>query len=126
MAHPASAYWPFFDLVIRTPMLEMRVPDDDVLLQLAELAAEGIHPPDFMPFAVPWTRAEPPALQRNTLQYHWGVRSRLSPDDWTLEFAIIVDGQVVGIQGMGAKSFAILREVHTGSWLGQAHQGRGI
>ncbi|MCU7722203.1 GNAT family N-acetyltransferase [Actinoplanes sp. KI2] len=33
---------------------------------------------------------------------------------------------MVGTQGLEATSFATLREVGTGSWLGRAEQGRGI
>jgi RimJ/RimL family protein N-acetyltransferase len=38
----------------------------------------------------------------------------------------VVDGEVVGTQGVQASSWSVLREVGTGSWLGAAHQGRGI
>jgi RimJ/RimL family protein N-acetyltransferase len=39
---------------------------------------------------------------------------------------VIRDGVVVGSQGVGARDFAVLREVHTGSWLGRPYQGQGI
>jgi RimJ/RimL family protein N-acetyltransferase len=29
-------------------------------------------------------------------------------------------------QGIGGRDFAVLREVHTGSWLGRVYQGQGI
>ena len=34
--------------------------------------------------------------------------------------------QVVGVQDINAEHFATLRSVHTGSWLGLAHQGQGL
>jgi RimJ/RimL family protein N-acetyltransferase len=37
-----------------------------------------------------------------------------------------VDGEVVGVQDINAEHFATLRSVHTGSWLGLAHQGQGL
>jgi RimJ/RimL family protein N-acetyltransferase len=123
MAHP---YWPLFDLVVRTPTVELRYPDDDLCLQLAELAAQGIHPPDFMPFQMPWTRQESPALERSSLQHYWRNRAELTPESWMLAMATVVDGEVVGSQGMTGKQFGLMREVSTGSWLGQAHQGKGI
>ncbi len=43
-----------------------------------------------------------------------------------LELAVIRDGVVVGIQGIGGRDFAVLREVHTGSWLGRRYQRQGI
>ena len=120
------SWWPLNGLTIRTPRAELRYLDDDLLEELAAVAAQGIHDDDFMPFGVPWSRATPPELQHNVLQYHWGVRSRVSRASWGLGFATVVDGEVVGTQDLNASSFAVARQVHTGSWLGQAHQGRGI
>jgi hypothetical protein len=42
MAHP---YWPLWDLVVRTPTVELRMPTDDDLVRLAQLAGAGIHDP---------------------------------------------------------------------------------
>lgn len=123
MTHP---YWPFFDLRIRTPRLELRYPDDDDLMALAALAAAGIHPPDFMPFSVPWTDVPSPQQERNTLQFHWRARADLTADAWGLHFVVREAGVVVGTQSVHAKDFPVTRTVETGSWLGQAHQGRGI
>jgi PPOX class probable F420-dependent enzyme len=39
MGHP---YWPLFDVVIRTPRLEVRYPDDSLLIELATVAAQGV------------------------------------------------------------------------------------
>lgn len=36
------------------------------------------------------------------------------------------DGVVVGTQGIGARDFAIRREVSTGSWLGRAYHRQGL
>lgn len=35
------------------------------------------------------------------------------------------DGEPMGLQDLGAEQFAVLREVHTGSWLGLPFQRRG-
>lgn len=43
-----------------------------------------------------------------------------------LELGVLVDGEPVGIQSASGDNWAVLREVETGSWLGRAHQGRGI
>jgi RimJ/RimL family protein N-acetyltransferase len=90
------------------------------------VAAEGVHPPDEMPFMVPWTGLAGDELRRSVMQYHWRVRGSLAPDDWVLNLVVIHDGQVVGAQAIGAERFAISRTVETGSWLGQAYQGQGI
>ena len=65
MGHP---YWPLFDVVIRTPRLEVRYPDDSLLIELATLAAQGVHDPDEMPFTAPWTRAKSPQLEKVRVQ----------------------------------------------------------
>jgi RimJ/RimL family protein N-acetyltransferase len=123
MSHP---YWPLFDLVVRTPRLELRYPDDALLTEMAKLASQGIHDPAVMPFSHPWTDAPSPQLERNTLQHFWKVRAETTPANWGINFAVLIDGVVVGSQGMTAKDFAITRTFMTGSWLGQSHQGQGI
>ena len=121
-----AAIWPFAALRVRTPTLELRYPDDDDLVALAHLAAEGIHAPDSMPFMVPWTRLEGPERQRSVVQYAWRQRALLQRDDWALPFAVCEDAHIVGIQAIEAKQVGVRRTVETGSWLVQRAQGRGI
>ena len=119
--------WPLFDLTIRTPRLELRYADDDRCARLMELAAtDGVHDPDFMPFLMPWTRVEPPQLQWQGMQHHWRNRAALSPIAWRLPFAVHDEGELVGVQDLAAEHFLVTRWIHTGSWLGRTHQGRGI
>lgn len=119
-------WWPFFDLRVRTPRLELRLPTDDDLDALADLAAAGTHDPDAMPFANPWTVQEQPALQRGLLQWFWRSRAELSADNWYLGFCVREGDEIVGVQGVLAEQFPVRRTVRTDSWLGKAHQGRGI
>lgn len=124
MAHP---HWPLFDLEIRTPRLTMRYVDDELATRLATLAAHGIHDPDWMPFAMPWSSKPSPELERQALQFHWRCRVETAVDKWTINFAVIVDGEVVGTSGlMTDGEFSKLRQFETGSWLGREHQGKGI
>ena len=118
--------WPLRHLVLRTPRLELRPDDDAGLLELVEEAHLGVHPPDQMPFLVPWTDAEPEHLGRRSLQWYWSQRASLTPEKWTVNFLVRVGGRVVGTQGLSADDFGILREVETGSWIGLRHQGKGI
>jgi RimJ/RimL family protein N-acetyltransferase len=111
---------------VRTEGLELRVPTDDDLDELAALAAAGVHAPEEMPFAVPWTDAPPQERARGTIQWHWRQRGEWTPQSWSLIMAVVRDGVVAGVQDIGAKDFRVLREVHTGSWLGRGHQGQGI
>ena len=79
-----------------------------------------------MPFAVPWTDVEPDMLQTNTVKFYWNCRAQTKPNHWTLPFAVIEQGVVVGSSGLNADDFPILRQFETGSWLGREYQGRGL
>ncbi len=122
MAHP---YWPIVDLVVRTPRLELRMPDEDELVALARLAGEGIHDPGWQPM-MGWTDQPSPQLERGVLYWHWGRRGDWRPESWNYNPVVLVDGQVAGTQGMSANDFATLGVVATGSWLGRRFQGKGI
>jgi RimJ/RimL family protein N-acetyltransferase len=121
-----TTIWPLAALRVRTSRLELRYPDDDDLVALAHLAAEGIHDRATMPFLVPWTRLEGVELQRGVLQHGWRQRALVQRDEWTIPFAVCEQARIVGIQAIEAKQFAVRRTVETGSWLVQHAQGRGI
>jgi RimJ/RimL family protein N-acetyltransferase len=118
--------WPLFDLVIRSGDLELRLPTESELFELLELAKQGIHDPDEMPFGIPWTDAPSPELERSFMQYHWGTRARWSKEEWTLDLGVWLDGRLIGSQGLRGSRFSTMRLIGTGSWLGRAHQRQGI
>ncbi|HET7654620.1 MAG TPA: GNAT family protein [Acidimicrobiales bacterium] len=123
MTHP---YWPLFDLRLRTPRLELRVPTDDDFGPLLDAVDAGIHDPATMPFSFPWTDVEPVQRRRNAAQHWWRQRAEWSPEKWNVPFAVTFEGQVVGMQDVMASDFPSLRTVETGSWLTQRVHGRGI
>ncbi len=119
--------WPLFGLRLRTGNgLELRLPSDDELAALIGVARRGIHPPEEMPFAIPWTDQPSPEFELGFLRYHWSARADWRPDAWRLELAVFADGRPAGFQGLYAKDFERLRSVATGSWLAATHQRRGI
>ena len=122
VVHP---FWPLFDLKVRTPRLTLRYPDDGRMAELAALARAGVHDPEEMPFSVPWTDARSPEREWNSYRYWWKSRAETSAEHWDIEFAVIVDGKVVGVQGLAADQFPQRRVFMTGSWLGREFQGRG-
>jgi RimJ/RimL family protein N-acetyltransferase len=124
MEHPEP--WPLRHVVLRTPRLELRPDDDAGLLELVDEAHRGVHPPEQMPFLVPWTDTDPRELGRRVLQHFWGVRSRFAPDHWSITFLVRHEGRVIGMQEVSGDDFGILREIVTGSWIGMRHQGRGF
>ncbi len=76
--------WPLAGLRVRTPRLTLRVPDEGQLVELARLAAAGVHPPEVMPFTVPWTDVSPRERGRSTVRHQWDGWAGLRPDDWRL------------------------------------------
>lgn len=122
MPHP----WPLFDLRIRTPRLELRLPTDDDLLALVRVARAGVHGRADTPFLVPWDELPSPAFERQFLLFWWGTRGGWAPERWTLGLAAFLDGEPIGIQDLTSRDFAGRRSVITGSWLGKDYHGRGL
>jgi RimJ/RimL family protein N-acetyltransferase len=120
------AAWPLFGLRIRSEHLVLRLPTDDDLPGLLELARAGIHPPDEMPFGVAWTEAKGAAFDTSFLQHHWKWRASWRPDEWWLNLMVEWEERPIGAQTISGEDFAIHRTVDSGSWLGQAYQGRGF
>jgi RimJ/RimL family protein N-acetyltransferase len=112
-----------FGLRLRTPRLELRLPAGPELEELRRVALQGVHPPEFMPFAIAWT--DEPELG-TFLEYHEMRRREWTPDAWGLELGVWLGGEPAGVQAVTSKDFSNTRRVDTGSWLGQRFQGRGI
>lgn len=126
MNEDLAELWPVAGLRVVSGDLELRWPDDELMVAVAREAGLGIHTADSMPFTVPWSRGEAGTVARNVLQYLWGQRSSLAPDVWCLELAVLVDGVPLGLQSARSRSFPVARTAETGSWLGLRHQGRGV
>ena len=118
--------WPLFGLRLRTEHLALRLPTDEDLPAFVDLGKAGIHPPDEMPFGVAWSVVPSPAFERGFVQHHWLMRATWTPEAWTLNLMVEMDGRAIGTQTLAAKDFAIHRTVDTGSWLGRAYQGHGF
>jgi RimJ/RimL family protein N-acetyltransferase len=119
-------HWPLFDLEVRTPTITLRYLDDALAEQLVAVAAKGVHEPAVMPFLVPWTDRPSPQLEQEALRFYWQTRASVRPDSWNLQFAVLVEDQVVGACDLGAEHFAALRQFKTGSWLGREFQAQGL
>lgn len=118
--------WPLAELEVITPVLRLSHVTDELADQLARLAAEGIHDPATMPFAVPWTDAISPELERNTVAYFQQTRAEVSTAHWDVPLAVIVGDDAVGVCAVTADGFLTRRTVSTGSWLGRRYQGHGL
>lgn len=104
---------PLTRLRLRTPRLELRLPTRVEARRLFEVAEAGIHDPDVMPFEIPWTDALDEA--------DFVAYSTASTAD-SIRFVAFLDGAPIGVQSLDVHP----ERVSTGSWLGAAHQGRGL
>ena len=117
--------WPLYGLTISTPRLELRLPHEEELAALAQLAADGVHRADERPFLTPWTDGSGEDRARSVLQGHWGQLAEWNVAAWSLGLAVFSDRQPLGKVTLRARDFAVVREVTTSSWLGIEHQGKG-
>jgi RimJ/RimL family protein N-acetyltransferase len=121
-----AEYWPVFGLRLATPRLSLTPIRDDDLVETLDVILSGIHEVSRMPFALPWTDVPRDELVANTLRYYWTARGANTPAKWSVPFIVRLRGELVGMQDLMGTDFAVTRTVSTGSWLGAAHQGKGI
>ncbi|WP_347110319.1 GNAT family protein [Paenarthrobacter sp. S56] len=118
--------WPPYALTLSTPRLTLRpVLDADIPAAVAA-ARSGIHEAGRSPFSTPWAELPDSELAPNMAQWYWRCRANFAPAEWTLLLGVWQQDEFLGVQDLGAKDFAVLRTVGTGSWLKRAAQGRGI
>jgi len=114
---------PLYGLRLRTLRLELRLPTEAEIVELYDIAAGGIHPPEEMPFGVAWTDD---LTQESFVAYHRSSRETWTPESWKIDLGTWVDGVLAGVQGISADAYAENRTIATGSWLGSRFQGRGV
>jgi len=113
---------PLYGLRLRTPRLELRLPDERELVGLYEAAERGIHRPDVMPFGAAWTDS----LERESfLEFHRAALADWDPASWDLNLVTFLDRAPIGTQAIHRRA-ANPRELGTGSWIEKAHQGNGF
>jgi len=117
--------WPAYGLTIATNRLELRLPREEELAALADLAGKGVHHADERPFLTPWTDGSPTERARTVLRGHWWALSSWSTSDWELGLGVFAGDEPIGMVALRARDFPVVREVATWSWLGLAYQGRG-
>lgn len=111
---------------LRTPRLELRLPTEAELVELAHVAEQGVHPPEEMPFQVAWTDSiGAPGFVENFVDFHRQARANWSSEYWHLLLGVWAGPELIGIQGSDARDFVARRTAETGSWIGQRFQRRG-
>jgi RimJ/RimL family protein N-acetyltransferase len=117
--------WPLFGLTVQTSRLQLRLPREQEIAELAGIAGRGVHHPDERPFLTPWTAGDPQDRARSVLQEHWSQLGTWSASAWRLGLGAFLGGQPLGIVTLRARDFPVVREVTTSSWLGLPHHGKG-
>jgi RimJ/RimL family protein N-acetyltransferase len=120
--------WPPFGLTLRCGPLELRPVRFDDIPQLLDLVGSGIIADDVpaYPLAFPFADGEYTlAKRRESVQFWWRNWAAVSPSRWSIQFTVLREGVIVGVQDIIAHDFPTVRSAETGSWLGVAHQGRG-
>ncbi|GAB2963742.1 GNAT family N-acetyltransferase [Micromonospora polyrhachis] len=117
--------WPLYRLTIVTPHLQLRLPREDELAELADLAGKGVHHPGERPFLTPWTDGTHTDRARFVLRSHWSQLASWDVAAWRLGLGVFRAGQPIGVVTLRARDFPVVRQVTTSAWLGLDHQGRG-
>ncbi len=121
--------WPPFGLsAVHGDLLLREATDADVLAMAGLVEAGLVEAGDerFMPRLLLGRAATVEERTADFLRYHWGRRAATVGGKWDLALAVVLDGEVVGCQSVHADDFLRRREVHTGSYLARASQGRGV
>jgi RimJ/RimL family protein N-acetyltransferase len=126
MRHMLADLWPLYGLELSTPRLRLRLPREEELADLADLAGRGVHRPGERPFLTRWTEGTPLDRARHVLREHWEQLATWQANDWQLGLAVFHADRPIGIVTVSAHDFPVVREVKTWSWLGLGHQRQGF
>ncbi|THF88733.1 GNAT family N-acetyltransferase [Deinococcus sp. KSM4-11] len=123
----AADLYPPLNLKISTPLLELHGATDDLLTQLLPVVRAGVAGSPPFPFDDPMSLYDDnPGRERRWLQAIWRGRGTVRPDSWRLYFAVMVEGQAVGMQDLLGREFDSFRTVSTFSWLAPGVRHRGL
>jgi RimJ/RimL family protein N-acetyltransferase len=117
--------WPQFGITVGTSRLQLRLPREEELAQLADLAGRGVHPPGERPFLTSWTDGTHADRARFVLREHWRQLATWEVHAWSLGFGVFRAGEPIGVVELRAENFPVVRQVYTSSWLGLAYHGQG-
>jgi RimJ/RimL family protein N-acetyltransferase len=119
--------YPPLNLKVITPTLELHGATDELLARLLPLVRAGVARGSPDVFDDPMSLYEDnPVRERRWLQAIWRGRGTVRPEQWRLYFAVMLDGQPVGMQDLIGVHFDEFRTVSTFSWLTPYAQGRGL
>jgi RimJ/RimL family protein N-acetyltransferase len=120
---PANAFWPLFDLRLSTGDVTLRPMNETDLMTLVERLPADV---ELDPTAT--TYAVDDDVNRGIVihQSYWKAYGTWHPDAWRLNFAVLIEGELVGAQELEGNDFPRLRTVDTASFLVEAVRGKGV
>lgn len=125
MGEPSNEpVWPLFDLRLTYNDITLRPVRETDLDELARILPDDY---EHDPSASLLLGLDLAANRRRLLfQNYWRNWGTWSVESWILDFCVIYQGQVVGIQALEAEDFVELRTVDSGSWLATHCRGAGV
>lgn len=118
-------YWPQAGLSIGVGHMRLCWATDEILCQLAEVAAEGEQPPQEHPFHSEWSLASPEERARWVLQQQWKHRGNVAHGVLNFQLAVLYKDEPVGLQIARSQDWQTTRVAETGAWLGHKYQRQG-
>ena len=99
--------YPPLQIRVKTPRLELVGAADEMLAALAPLVRDGKVFAEPAPYDDPMSfyESDPDVRVSRWLQSVWRGRGRFSPSEFRLAFAVLVDGEAVGMQDLIAEKF---------------------
>lgn len=109
----------------------MAWPLHGLTLTVADLVLRGMTEADALALGerVPGdvtTSPEVPDLGHRVEQTYWRHLAQWRPEDWVLPFTVVRGGELVGVQALEGKDFAVRRVVDSYSWLVPGARGQGV
>ena len=119
---------PPLDVRVVTPRLELHGATDELLERLAPLVRAGQATADPPPWDDPssFYESDPEARVQGWLRGVWRGRGTVTPARWRLYFAVLVDGEPVGMQDVIGDEFDAFGTVETSSWIASDVRQRGV
>jgi len=119
--------YPPLNVEVRTPRLTLAGASDELMERLVPLVRAGVADAEPWPFDDPISfYADSPEREWQWLRGIWAGRARVSPDSWRLYFAVLVDGEPVGMQDLIGMNFTRFGTVSSFSWLAPGSRGQGL
>lgn len=72
------------------------------------------------------TSPDVPDLGHRVEQTYWRQMGTWRTEDWVLPFAVVRDEELLGVQALEGKDFAVRRVVDSYSWLVPSARGQGV